>query len=40
MNEPSPFDILINDIPPKGLTGVVSKKLGINYLSKYQGSEE
>jgi hypothetical protein len=37
VNEASPFDILINDIPPKSLSGIVSKRLRVNYLSKYLG---
>lgn len=40
MNDPLPFDILINDIPPKGLEGYVSLKLKTAYLSKYEGSQE
>ena len=40
MNDPSPFDILINDIPANGLHEDVSVYLQIPYLSKYKGSTE
>lgn len=40
MNDPIPFDILINDIPPNGLHKDVSEELQIPYLSEYKGSKE
>lgn len=40
MNDPSPFDILVNDIPPNGLHKDVSGLLKIPYLSKYEGNKE
>ena len=40
MNDPSPFDILANDIPVDGLHNDVSGILKIPYLSKYEGSKE
>lgn len=40
VNDPSPFDILINDIPPNGLKDNVSGWLQIPYLSKYEKSIE
>ncbi len=40
MNDPAPFDILINDIPPDGLHNHVSGLLKVPYLSKYQGNKE
>jgi hypothetical protein len=39
-NDPSPFDILTNDIPVDGLKQQVSTGLSIPYLSKYEGSKE
>lgn len=33
VNDPSPMDILINDIPSHGLKNYVSGFLGIEYLS-------
>lgn len=40
VNDPSSFDILINDIPPNGLKNDVSSWLQIPYLSKYEKSIE
>lgn len=40
MNDPTPFDILINDIPANGLHKDVSDGLSIPYLSKYEGGKE
>ena len=40
MNDPAPFDILIDDIPSNGLHEIVSTKLQIPYLSKYKESNE
>lgn len=40
VNDPSSFDILINDIPKSGLKHDVSGWLHIPYLSKYEGSIE
>ena len=38
--DPTPFDILMNDIPANGLHEDVSIALSIPYLSKYKGSKE
>jgi hypothetical protein len=40
VNDPTPFDTLINDIPANGLHEDVSGFLKIPYLSKYKGSTE
>lgn len=40
MNDPIPFDILINDIPADGLHKDVSDRLQIPYLSKCKESLE
>lgn len=40
MNDPAPFDILINDIPADGLHKVVSERLKIPYLSKCKESQK
>lgn len=40
MNDPIPFDILINDIPADGLHKDVSDRLQIPYLSKYKEIQE
>ena len=40
LNDASPFDILITDIPPDGLKNEASGLLQIEYLSKYKGSIE
>jgi hypothetical protein len=40
VNDPTPFDTLINDIPPNGLQKDVSGILKIDYLSKYEGGKE
>jgi len=40
VNDPTPFDILINDIPADGLHKNVSERLEIPYLSKFKGGKE
>lgn len=40
MNDPTPFDALINEIPANGLHKDVSDILNIPYLSKYKGNKE